>query len=416
MHGGVRATLAEVRSKYWIPKGRQCVKKILSKCTICKRHEGQAYSAPQTAALPDFRVRQAPAFSKVGVDFAGPLSVKATAGGTRKFYIALFSCSVTRAVHLKLVEDLTAEAFRRALRRFAARRGTPTLIVSGNAKTFQATEKALINLFKHPEVACELDRKRIEWRFNLERAPWWEGFFERMVGSVKACLRKVLGKARLSFDELLTVLVEVVGTLNSRPLTYEYSEAGYEVLIPSHLIYERRIQSLPDEIAEEPEENESGCYERFRYLTEKLAHFSKRWRNEYLVNLREFHRTKSGRVVKQVQVGDVVTVFEENKKRGEWKLAVVESLITGKDRVVRGANVRVIAKGKPVRMARPVQKLYPIEVRSAIEGRDQARIRPVRDRVTAERRSPSRSAALGPSRNRGQFYICSGQIRLEIGQ
>ena len=33
---------------------------------------------------------------------------------------------------------------------------------------------------------------------------------------------------------------------------------------------------------------------------------------------------------------------------------MVESLITGKDRVVRGANVRVIAKGKPVQMARPV--------------------------------------------------------------
>ena len=74
---------------------------------------------------------------------------------------------------------------------------------------------------------------------------------------------------------------------------------------------------MSDEIAEEPEENESGFYERFRYLTEKLAHFWKRWRNEYLVNLREFHRTKSGRVVKQVQVGDVVTVFEETKKRGE---------------------------------------------------------------------------------------------------
>ena len=151
---------------------------------------------------------------------------------------------------------------------------------------------------------------------------------------------------------------------------------------------------MPDEIAEEPEENKSGCYERFRYLTEKLAHFWEKWRNEYLVNLREFHRTKSGRVVKRVQVGYVVTVFEENKKRGEWKLAAVENLITGKDRIVRGANVRVIAKGKPVRMARPVQKLYPIEVRSAIEGRDQARIRPVRDRATTERRNPSRSAAL----------------------
>ena len=108
---------------------------------------------------------------------------------------------------------MTAEYFRRALRRFAARRGTPTLIVWDNAKTFQATEKALINLFKNPEVACELDRKRIEWRFNLERAPWWGGFFERMVGSVKACLRKVLVNARLIFDELLTVLSRGRGDL-----------------------------------------------------------------------------------------------------------------------------------------------------------------------------------------------------------
>ncbi|XP_078366089.1 uncharacterized protein LOC144650313 [Oculina patagonica] len=391
MHGGVRATLAEVRSKYWIPKGRQCVKKVLSTCVTCKRFEGQAYGAPQTAALPDFRVRRAPAFSKVGVDFAGPFYVKAATGGMNKAYIALFSCCVTRAIHLELVEDLSAEAFRLALRRFTSRKGTPTLIVSDNAKTFQATEKALNNLFKHPEVASELDRKRIEWRYNLERAPWWGGFFERMVGSVKACLRKVLGNARLSFAELSTVLVEVEGTLNSRPLTYEYDEVEHEVLTPSHLIYGRKIQSMPDEIAEEPEENESSCYERFRYLTERLTHFWKRWRNEYLVNLREFHRAKSGRAVRQVKVGDVVAVFEENKKRGKWKLAVVESLITGRDSVVRGANVRVIAKGKPVRISRPVQKLYPIEVQSTFEGRNQVRIRPVREHA---RRNPTRSAAL----------------------
>ena len=84
---------------------------------------------------------------------------------------------------------------------------------------------------------------------------------------------------------------------------------------------------MPDEIAEGPEENESSCYESFRYLTERLTHFWKRWRNEYLVNLREFHHAKLGHAVRQVKVGDVITVFEENKKREEWKLAVVVRLI-----------------------------------------------------------------------------------------
>ena len=104
--------------------------------------------------------------------------------------------------------------------------------------------KALNKLQNHPEIKNELDKLHIEWKFNLERAPWWGGFFEIMVGSVKRCLRKALGNSRLSKDELLTVLVEIEGTLNSRPLTYEYNEAETETLTPSHLIFGRRIKSL----------------------------------------------------------------------------------------------------------------------------------------------------------------------------
>ena len=74
-------------------------------------------------------------------------------------YIALFSCCVTRAIYVELVEDLSAEAFRRALRRFTARRGTPTLILSDNAKTLRATEKALNDLFNHPEVARQKENR-----------------------------------------------------------------------------------------------------------------------------------------------------------------------------------------------------------------------------------------------------------------
>ena len=73
-------------------------------------------------------------------------------------------------------------------------------------------------------------------------------------------------------------------------------------------------------------------------------------------------------------------------------MAVVESLIRGKDNVVREANVRVIAKGKPVRISRPVQKLYPIEVKSVTQGNDQIEQRVQRERNTPLRRNPSRTA------------------------
>ena len=218
-HSGVRATLAELRSRYWVPRGRQVVKRILSECVTCRRFTGKPYSTPPTAALPDFRVKEAPPFSRVGVDFAGPLYVKEKSGQMGKAYIALFSCCVTRAVHLELVEDLSTGTFRRCLRRFIAKRGMPVLIVSDNAKTFQETEKALKKLFDYPEVKADLERDRIGWQFNLERAPWWGGFFERMVSSVKGCLRETLGHVRLTLDELETLLAEIEWTLDSRPLS-----------------------------------------------------------------------------------------------------------------------------------------------------------------------------------------------------
>ena len=71
-----------------------------------------------------------------------------------------------------------------------------------------------------PEVTSFLSERRIEWRFNLAKASWWGGFFERMVKSTKRCLKKQLGNAKLRFEELMTVLTEVKAVLNSRPLTY----------------------------------------------------------------------------------------------------------------------------------------------------------------------------------------------------
>ena len=103
---------------------------------------------------------------------------------------------------------------------------------------------------------------KTEWRFNLERASWWGGIFELMVEFVKACLiRKVLGNVKLTLDELLTILVEIEGTLT---LDVTYGKLDEKVLTPSYLImHGRRLQSSPDENVEEPDENEN-CTNRYR--------------------------------------------------------------------------------------------------------------------------------------------------------
>ena len=75
-HCKVRSTLAELRSRFWVTKGRQFVQMLLNGCFVCKTLEGKPFESPPEAALPYFRVTESPPFSCVGVDFAGPLMVK----------------------------------------------------------------------------------------------------------------------------------------------------------------------------------------------------------------------------------------------------------------------------------------------------------------------------------------------------
>jgi len=368
-HMKVRATLAELRSRFWITRGRQFVKKIIKPCYYCRLQDGKPFNAPATSALPEFRVAEAPPFSTTGMDFAGPLYVKGKGDEMSKMYIALFSCFITRAIHLELVTDLTSATFINCLRRFCARRGTPVRIVSDNAKMFKATCSFLNKAWREAEVGEFFISKRVIWKFNLDRTPWWGGAFERMVGIVKRCLRKVLGNARLNQDEMSTVLVEVECTVNSRPLTYSYEELEAQVLTPSHLLLGRRLSPLSDYISCELDIVEGSNYDnlskRFLYLMKKLSHFWKRWHNEYLLGLREVHKLQQnkGNAIKE---GDIVLLQDENNpKRNTWKMAIVEELIKGADNVIRGAKVRKAAcKGKTKILSRPLQKFFPLEIQS----------------------------------------------------
>ena len=106
-------------------------------------------------------------------------------------------------------------------------------------------------------------------------------------------MKKVLGNARLTFDELLTVMVEVEATLNSSQLTYKYDEVGGEPLTLSQLVTRRRLLSMPDKGSDEEESDEGYCKKWYQHFSKKNACLE-RWRKEYLFGLRELHsRTRT---------------------------------------------------------------------------------------------------------------------------
>ncbi|GFW54162.1 integrase catalytic domain-containing protein [Trichonephila clavipes] len=120
LHVVVTLTLSQIRRKYWIPQGRQLIRKIINRCLACKKYSVKP-ADQLSGQLPRDRISQLLPFTVIGVDFTGPVYVK-LGNDTEKSYIAFFTCAVTRAVHIELVSGLSSRKFILALRRFLSRR------------------------------------------------------------------------------------------------------------------------------------------------------------------------------------------------------------------------------------------------------------------------------------------------------
>ena len=178
-HQGVEAMVAFLRQKFWIISARRIIRKVKEGCVVCRRFDANTCEEV-VAPLPESRVDHQYPFCVCGLDYAGPLAAR-TQGDVCKVWIALFSCATTRAVHLEIVTGLSVDEFLLAFRRFVSRRARPRRMISDNAPTFRVAA-GIVNM---------------DGSFNQPGSPWFGGFYERLVSSVKAPLRKVLGQALL---------------------------------------------------------------------------------------------------------------------------------------------------------------------------------------------------------------------------
>ena len=148
--------------------------------------------------------------------------------------------------------------------------------------------------------------------------------------------------------------------LNSRPLTYVSSEDTTEPLTPSHLLVGYRILTLPDPtIPDDSDYTQENLTRRMSHLAKTLGTFWKRWKREYLLELREFHRSRTrGGISYTLQKGEVVTVYDEDHPRGLWRLGKVEDLIESSDGRVCGVCAKVMSKKSYIRiLRRPIQHI-----------------------------------------------------------
>ena len=327
-HAGVDRTLARFQRTYWTCRSRQVIKRILSDCRTCRRFNPPAY-AQSEGKLPDFRSKFSQPFEHVGMDHAGPFYLK----DRGKVYVLLFTCACTRAVHLELVSSLNTLDTAFAFRRFQARRSHPVAVYSDNAPCFRRLA---------PLIPAQ-------WNFIPERSPSWGGWWERLIQVVKCSLKKTIGRTSLTFTELHTVLLEIEGAINERPLTYVSDEVdSVAPLTPAHFLHIRQPLGAPW-TADTPD----TLGRRWRYVYKVAADLQSRWKLEYLPSLRRWRGLSSSGA--HPKVGDVVLVSEGAK--GSWPLARVMSLHPGRDGVVR--MVTILLRGRLTR--RLTRMLFPLE-------------------------------------------------------
>ncbi len=140
---------------------------------------------------------------------------------------------------------MSTEEFLATFKRFIARKGRSKKVYSGNAKTFAAGAKWLKRVMDDEKFNDFLAKMSIKWQFNLSRAPWWGGQYERLIGVVKQALYKTIGNGFLSWTELEDVILDVEVTLNNRNLSYVEDDIQLPILTPNTLQF-CRTNVLPE--------------------------------------------------------------------------------------------------------------------------------------------------------------------------
>ena len=145
--------------------------------------------------------------------------------------------------------------------------------------------------------------------------------------------------------------------------------------------------------------------------TQLIDQFWLRWKREYLTSLREFNNKISGYNKQAIRVGDVVVVHDE-KPRIQWRLAIVEELIKGRDNLICAAHIRM----STYKTTRPITKLYPLEVSNPDEMNSQKASEEPNDRVNPHsNHRVRRKAASKALQNITRWTKVLGQAPEDVG-
>ncbi|KAK3093755.1 hypothetical protein FSP39_019763 [Pinctada imbricata] len=344
-HQGRLITEGAIRSGgFWIIGMKRIVRSEISACVTCRKFRG-SLGWQRMSDLPDDRIEPSPPFSFVGVDTFGPwhITQRRTRGHTSNSnrWALMFTCLVSRAVHLEDIEELSAASFINALCRFIAIRGPVVQFRSDRGTNFIGAVNELnipANFVENPMTEKYLTENRMVWLFNPPHASNHGGAWERMIGVARRILDALLlnHKGSLTHEVLTTFLMEVTAIMNARPLVPISTDPERpETLTPSHLIHQKPPCgniAVPKDIGSK--DAIKSAWKRVQYMADL---FWQRWHSEYLQNLQV--RSKWLTEGEQFKQGDVVLLRDYSLVRNQWPLALITDIFESSDGRVREVKV-----------------------------------------------------------------------------
>jgi len=370
-HLGTDSTLNYLRSAgFWLPRARSVIQKLVSKCFVCQKYNSRPFKQPMGTVLPKDRVSNTTPFATTGIDYTGHFFIKSDSGAS-KYYILIFTCFVTRAIHLEVVDSMSTEAFVLAMIRFCNRFGIPRVVYSDNAKSFICGGNILSEIFLSDSFRSKFDPYKIEFRLNPIYSAWYGSTWERLIKTVKLCINKTIGRQRLSYFNFITLVSDIEATMNNRPLTYTTNtDNSVDVVTPNHFINlnsanRSMILTSTEDFPELDDENDPQ-FNPYRKLMTSLDirqnlinKYNKIWLTNYLLSLkRQIPDGKNYTNEDALKPGRVVLLHNEQSKP-HLKMVRILSHIPSDDKILRSVRIKS-SDGTETKVA--IAKLVPLEL------------------------------------------------------
>ena len=359
MHTGVEYTRNYIQQRCHIFEIRIFLRSLAFKCFDCRRFRAEGLQPPM-ADLPVIRFQetQSPViFTNVGVDYLGPFAV-VHQDAEVKTYICIFTCLVTRAIHLEVAEDLSTDKCLTAIRRFIARRGQQRLFLSDNGTNLLGARKQIRRrplMFDHDYIKDQPLNQSVEWKLNLPSAPHFGGVRERLLQCVQRALLLNLGSAKVTPDVFATIVSGAECLVNSRQLTHvRRDHEDDNPPTPNHFLLGRPFCNVPGAVFNETLTLKSSAWTQVK---QRLQQILKRLLTEFVPSLNKRQKWTSREAA--LEVDDIVWLLEEFTPRGIWPLGRVTRTFTGPDNIARSYEFKTALTENLFRLCPPVRYAPP---------------------------------------------------------